>query len=182
MFFHQGTAGRRTIRRKQPRAPISIQRVIIIGSVVVSITLYMVASFLIGSVNGDHQTIIPTVADYPSSPVDEKTIGWAVTITGCGSDPITEGAAVLKHAIHLTSIRGNLGGRYDYKMYAFYHPDGEACALTLKDLGYELVRRETPVAVQDIEGKFLRERIVSRWNYQRHNGMDCMIDTHNLKT
>lgn len=90
-----------------------------------------------------------------------ETIGWAVTVTGCGSDPITEGAAVLKHAIHSTSLHGNSGGRYDYKMYAIYHPDGEACALTLQDLGYELVRRETPVAVKDIEGKFLRENIVS---------------------
>lgn len=96
-----------------------------------------------------------------SSTSDAETVGWAVTITGCGSDPITEGAAVLKHAIHLTSIHGNLGGRYDYKMYAIYHPDGEACALTLKDLGYELIQRDTPVAVKDIEGKFLREKIVS---------------------
>jgi len=92
---------------------------------------------------------------------DAETIGWAVTITGCGSDPITEGAAVLKHAIHLSSIHGNAGGRYDYKMYAIYHPDGEACALTLKDLGYELIQRETPVSVKDIEGKFLREKIES---------------------
>lgn len=88
------------------------------------------------------------------------TVGWAVTITGCGSDPISEGAAVLKHAVHLTSIHGNTGGKYDYKMYAIYHPQGEVCALTLKDLGFELVRRETPVDVKDIEGKFLREHIV----------------------
>lgn len=98
---------------------------------------------------------------HDSSTGDAETIGWAVTITGCGSDPITEGAAVLKHAIHLTSIHGDLGGRFDYKMYAIYHPDGEACALTLKDLGYELIQRDTPVAVKDIEGKFLREKIVS---------------------
>jgi hypothetical protein len=93
--------------------------------------------------------------------VKPVTIGWAVTITGCGSDPITEGAAVLKHAVHLTSIHGTKGGKYDYKMYAIYHPQGEKCALTLKDLGYELVQRKTPVAVKDIEGKFLREKIVS---------------------
>jgi hypothetical protein len=87
------------------------------------------------------------------------TIAWAVTITGCGTDSITEGAAVLKHSIHLTSIHGNLGGRYDYRMYAIYHPDGEKCARTLESLGYILVRRETPVAVADIRGEFLRERI-----------------------
>jgi hypothetical protein len=89
------------------------------------------------------------------------TIGWAVTITGCGADSIAEGAAVLKHAIHLTSVHGPLGGRYDYKMYAIYHPDGEKCAKSLEPLDFELVRRETPVAVKDIEGEFLRSKIHS---------------------
>mmetsp|Transcript_3145 Transcript_3145/g.7377 ORF Transcript_3145/g.7377 Transcript_3145/m.7377 type:complete len:342 (+) Transcript_3145:275-1300(+) len=106
----------------------------------------------------------------PSSSSSAETpimIGWVVTITGCGgpSDTIiTDGAAVLKHSIHLTSIHGSSGnnnGKYDYQMYAIYHPEGEACALPLKDLGYELIRRETPVAVQDIKGKFLRKKIES---------------------
>jgi hypothetical protein len=100
----------------------------------------------------------------PPAPVKEVaptgvTIGFAVTITGCGADSITEGAAVLKHSIHLASVHGDLGGRYDYKMYAIYHPDGETCATPLKDLGYELIRRETPVAVKDIEGDFLRRNV-----------------------
>jgi len=88
-----------------------------------------------------------------------KTIGWAVTITGCGTDSIAEGAAVLKHAIHLTSIHGPLGGQYDYKMYAIYHPDGEKCAKSLEPLDFTLIRRETPVAVKDIQGEFLRSKI-----------------------
>jgi preprotein translocase subunit YajC len=87
------------------------------------------------------------------------TIGWAVTITGCGVDPITEGAAVLMHSIHLASIRGNMNGRYDYKMYAIYHPDALKCAKTLESLGYELVERETPVAVKDIQGEYLKSKI-----------------------
>ena len=100
----------------------------------------------------------------PPVPIKEKTptgvtIGFAVTVTGCGADPITEGAAVLKHSIHLASVHGDIGGRYDYKMYAIYHPDGENCTAPLKDLGYELVRRETPIAVKDIEGEFLRKNI-----------------------
>jgi hypothetical protein len=87
------------------------------------------------------------------------TIGYAVTITGCGSDPITEGAAVLQRSIHLASRHGPLGGRYDYKLYAIYHTDGEACALPLADLGYELLQRDTPVLVADIQGEYLRENI-----------------------
>jgi hypothetical protein len=89
----------------------------------------------------------------------DVTVGWAVTITGCGADPITEGAAVLKHSIHLSSIHGNMGGRYDYKMYAIYHPEGLKCAKTLESLGYTLVERETFVKVEEIKGDFLRERI-----------------------
>mmetsp|Transcript_56793 Transcript_56793/g.63614 ORF Transcript_56793/g.63614 Transcript_56793/m.63614 type:complete len:507 (+) Transcript_56793:119-1639(+) len=90
---------------------------------------------------------------------DTVTIGWAVSITGCGSDPITEGAAVLKHSIHLSSIYGNANGRYNYKMYAIYHPDAIKCAKTLETLGYELVKRETPVAVKDIQGEYLKSKI-----------------------
>ena len=44
-------------------------------------------------------------------------------------------------------------------MYAIYHPDGYTCAEPLKDLGYTLVKRQTPVAVKDIQGTFLREHI-----------------------
>ena len=96
---------------------------------------------------------------FQQTSADAITIGFAVTVTGCGSDPITEGAAVLKHSIHLASIHGNLGGRYSYQMYAIYHPDGERCATPLESLGYTLVKRDTPVAVNEIQGEYLRQNI-----------------------
>jgi len=87
-------------------------------------------------------------------------IAYAVTITGCGKDPITEGAAVLKHSIHLVSTQNpKSNAKYDYQMYAIYHPDGQKCAEPLADLGYTLIERNTPVAVKDIQGDFLRENI-----------------------
>ena len=89
----------------------------------------------------------------------DVTIAFAVSVTGCGSDPLTEGAAVLKQSIHRASVRGNLGGRYNYKMYGIYHPQAEACAKTLEALGYELLKRDTFVKVSDIEGDYLRENI-----------------------
>lgn len=89
------------------------------------------------------------------------TIAYAVSVTACGSDPLEEGAAVLKHSIHLTSIHGNQGGRYDYKMYAIYHPEAASCVQLLGDLGYELLERQTPIKVSDIEGEFLRSKIES---------------------
>jgi hypothetical protein len=92
---------------------------------------------------------------------DVVTVAFAVSITGCGSDPITEGAAILKHSIHRASIHGTLGGRYDYDLFAFYHPKAEECAMTLQSLGWKLLKREVFVNVSDIKGDFLRERIES---------------------
>jgi len=96
---------------------------------------------------------------FQQTSADAVTIGFAVTVTGCGSDPITDGAAVLKQSIPLASIHGNLGGRYSYHMYAIYHPEGERCATALEPLGYTLVKRDTPVAVNEIQGEFLRQNI-----------------------
>ena len=110
------------------------------------------------NMNNSGGAVVKTRQDQKQSK-SKATIGWAVTITGCGKDPITEGAAILKHAINLQSVHGKLGGRYDYKMYAIYHPDGYECASTLVDLGYTLVERQTPVAVKDIQGDFLRQNI-----------------------
>ena len=92
-----------------------------------------------------------------TSGTDTTTIGYAVSVTGCGSDPLAEGAAVLKHSIHLASIHG--AGRYDYKMYAIYHPVAKECVMPLEELGYVLLERNTPVEVADIEGEFLKSRI-----------------------
>ncbi|CAB9518682.1 expressed unknown protein [Seminavis robusta] len=102
-----------------------------------------------------------------SSTTATITIGYAVSVTGCGSDPLEEGAAVLKHSIHLTSIHGNTGnnttsnksGKYDYQMYAIYHPQAAPCVASLQELGYILLERDTPIAVADMEGDWLRTHI-----------------------
>lgn len=90
-----------------------------------------------------------------------RTVAFAVSVTGCGSDPITEGAAVLKYSIERASSRGNLGGTFDYEMFAIYHPSAEACTLPLQDLGYKLLKRDVFVKVSDIKGDYLRDRIES---------------------
>ena len=126
--------------------------------------------YLFMSNNNDNRQPPPSTVDTlkqinnrsnKDSKTAEATVGFAITVTGCGAESLIDAAAVLKHSIHLASVHGNLGGRYDYTMYAIYHPDGEKCALPLQDLGYVLVRRETPVKVEDIEGEFLRTRIRS---------------------
>jgi hypothetical protein len=101
-----------------------------------------------------------------SSQLNEKpvqpaiTIPYLISITGCGSKLLAEGAAILKHSIHLASVHGNLGGHYNYKTYGIYHPEAASCVQPLEQVGYELVRRSTPVAVEDIQGKFLQRKIV----------------------
>lgn len=88
------------------------------------------------------------------------TIGYFISITGCGAGSLADGAAVVKHSVHLASIHGPLGGRYDYRMHSIYHPSAASCVGPLAQLGYDLVERDTPVAVQDIQGEFLRRKIV----------------------
>jgi hypothetical protein len=87
------------------------------------------------------------------------TVAYVVTITGCGTELeipfyIAEGAAVLKHSIHQNAQR------YGYQLYAFYHPEAAKCAAPLKDLGFIIEERDTPVRVEDIASEELREKIV----------------------
>lgn len=86
------------------------------------------------------------------------TIGVASTITGCESDLFIDGAAVMKYSLEKQSRNAN--SKFNYKSYIFYHPSAKKCALPLKDLGFTLLERQTPVRVEEIEGDDLRERIV----------------------
>ena len=105
----------------------------------------------------------------------KATIAYAVSLTSCGqtstsshgsgghsSDPnLHEGAAVLAHSIHLSSIRNpDSSSYYDYKLVVFVHTDATQCSDVFSDLGYEVFVRDTPFNVTDIRGTFLREHIV----------------------
>lgn len=91
----------------------------------------------------------------------KATIGYAISLTGCGDD-LTDGGAVLKHSIHLSSSQNPMSGsRYDYKMIAIVHPAAMECSKQLEALGYKLLVRDVPVPVEEIKGDFLRERVVN---------------------
>jgi hypothetical protein len=92
-------------------------------------------------------------------PQAKAIIAYSVTITGCGAENMIDGAAVLQYSIHKASIHGSLGGRYNYHMFAFYHPSAKACALPLQDLGYTLVERPVFVNVSAMSSLHLRENI-----------------------
>jgi hypothetical protein len=106
----------------------------------------------IATKNGKTKTIVTSRS--PSRDT-VPTIAFVVTITGCGdgSYPSFDGAAVLGHSIHQNSIRGPNGGRYDYQLYAFHHPDAAECSAPLSQLGYIVQERDTPVTQDAIRNK-----------------------------
>lgn len=110
-------------------------------------------------------------AGSPASPPDAPgdpavaVVGYAVSLTGCpgpGGDSLADGAAVLRHSIHLSSAaHPPSGSRYGYRMYAIVHPDAKDCMAEVERAGYEVLIRDVPVPVAEIGGKFLREKVGS---------------------
>lgn len=105
--------------------------------------------------------------DSPSNYNSKATIGYAITVTHCPAGnqrigpEIADAAAVLRHSIHVNSIRNaKSGSKYDYQMYAIVHHDAAECAgPTLKSLGYKVLSRSSPVELKYIQGEYLRERL-----------------------
>jgi hypothetical protein len=98
-----------------------------------------------------------------------KKVAYVVTITGC--DPhdgradrfmSVDGGAVLAYSIHQNSVHGPNGGRYDYDLYAFHHPNASSCARELAKLGYIVQERDTPVAIAEIQNPSLQQHI-QKW-------------------
>ena len=125
----------------------------------------------------DHQFDV-AATQQNQQPKAKATIAYAVSLTSCGSttnlhdniangghssDPsFREGAAVLAHSIHLSSIRNfaQSGSHYDYKLIVFVHPNARACSDIFEELGYEIQIRDTPFKVADIKSEWLQEHIV----------------------
>ncbi len=116
--------------------------------------------------NSNNNKISQLAVDVKTTKKTKKpTIAYLVTITGCGekrtgpelaANLITQGAAVLKHSIHLAHNNNNSNSsdsssKYDYQMYAIIHPTAKSCAITpMKKLGYKVLLRNTPFDKSDI--------------------------------
>lgn len=83
-------------------------------------------------------------------------IAYVVSISSCGAKSLFDGAAVLHYSIQSTAKKSN---RYDYQMYAIVHPDAEPCGRELEPLGYTIIVRDIPVALEEIQGEILRNRL-----------------------
>ena len=92
---------------------------------------------------------------------DAPVIAYAVSLTSCEDSPsLIDGAAVLAHSIHLSSIQNpKSGSKYNYKMYAIVHNSAPTCKPFLEKIGYEVKFVDVPVAVDEIQGDFLRENV-----------------------
>ena len=122
---------------------------------------------------GGLRPMTKTVATLPDNDIGNgndngaprAVVAYAVSLTGCPGgqdDPLTDGAAVLRHSVHLQSAATpSSGSRYGYQMYAIVHPDAAECAPQLAAVGYELLRRDVPVPVDEIQGDFLRTKVVT---------------------
>jgi hypothetical protein len=91
----------------------------------------------------------------PSAPV----IGYSITVTKCQPDAQSstrsrlDQAAVLLYSIHQNSIRNPFSGsKYDYKVYAFVHPEAANCSDSLERIGYQVQIRDSPVLKEEIKG------------------------------
>lgn len=94
-----------------------------------------------------------TIKKFPGA---KAVVAYAISITSCASNATTvfDGPAILSHSIHQVSIRHNATlSQYDYKLYAFVHPDATHCTNFLEFLGYEVLIRDLPFNLDDIQSK-----------------------------
>jgi hypothetical protein len=104
-------------------------------------------------------------------PKDPIVIGYAISLIKCSDKQsfpagLVDAALVLRHSIHLTSVRhAPSGSLYDYQMFAIIHSnvDKEGCAKPLEEAGFTILVKDTPIQRDEIQGEFLRKTIHREW-------------------
>jgi hypothetical protein len=89
-------------------------------------------------------------------PGSRSVIAYAISITSCPVNTTTvfDGPAILSHSIHRVSIRHNSTlSKYDYSLYAFVHPEATNCTHFLEILGYNVIIRDLPFNLNDIQSE-----------------------------
>ena len=185
--FNRRGGGGSSSRRRQ--SPFSIQQIFVALAIVLAF-LFSLSFRIIRSSNTlaeqQQQLFVP------SSPKDITTndnrvssISNTISGGGDGSKPIQvayaislikcsdkqssttgllDAATVLRHSVHQTSIRNkDSGSKYDYKMFAIVHKKAEHCSHLLKDLGFELIIKDSPVQISEIRGEYLRKNVHKEW-------------------
>jgi hypothetical protein len=119
-----------------------------------------------------HDAAVPLPSDVKQQPCEDcgkKSIAYAITITSCPFNSTTaatdtvvtdeatvvDGPAVLSHSIHQIHARS----RYTYQLYAFVHPEALTCTSALESLGYQILVRDVPINVSEIQSPRYKEQV-----------------------
>lgn len=106
---------------------------------------------LLASAN-DSMTTKQDTSLLPTNTKKKKiTIAYAISLTSCNAQTANlDGAAILRHSIQRFDSLST--SKYDSKFYAFVHPNATSCADEIRNLGYDVQVRPTPINVSDISG------------------------------
>lgn len=122
-------------------------------------------NYNVSSFSGNGNKVLSLV-ERPTVP---NVIGYAISLVKCEDKQsfaagLIDAALVLRHSVHRTSVR-QVGSKsvYDYKMIAFVHTAAQGCADPLKDAGFTIIVKDSPVQKKEIQGEFLLKNIGSEW-------------------
>jgi hypothetical protein len=95
-------------------------------------------------------------------------IAYVISLIKCGDHQTTipgmmDAIVILRHSVHKHSIRSNPNAKYDYKFYALVHKDAEQCSGFLRDLGIEILIKDTPVKLEEMQSEVLRKEAPRAW-------------------
>jgi hypothetical protein len=95
-------------------------------------------------------------------------VAYVISLIKCGDHQstvsgLTDAVAVLRHSVHRNSVRSGTDSRYDYKFYALVHKDAERCSGDLKELGFEILVRDSPIKLEEIQSESLRKAVPKAW-------------------
>mmetsp|Transcript_542 Transcript_542/g.894 ORF Transcript_542/g.894 Transcript_542/m.894 type:complete len:470 (-) Transcript_542:336-1745(-) len=104
-------------------------------------------------INGDASSNVKS-SSTPKASIN--IIGYAISITKCQPEDKThriDQAAIMLYSVHRNSIRNPASGsKYDYRAYAFVHPEAANCTSMLEQIGYEVQVLDSPVLKSEIKG------------------------------
>lgn len=102
-------------------------------------------------------------------PHKHKPIAYVISLIKCGDHQsniggLVDAATVFAYSVHRHSVRHTFShSKYDFKLYALVHEQAESCSGSLKDLGFEILVRDTPVKLHEISSDTLRKHAPRAW-------------------
>lgn len=102
----------------------------------------------------------PSAKEWKAFPGSKAVVAYAISITSCPENApnVFDGPAILGHSIHKVSIRQN-ASKYDYRLYAFVFPDAANCSHLLEFLGFEVLIRDRPFKLDEIQSESYKTEI-----------------------